>query len=354
MAVNENLYNWLNKTQGLPAAEWYRNNPTKPHTTNPFVNPNEAKWFPKASVEDPQKQRTAFAQDPYRQGYAESGLNSSAFKTAPKLESGKYVFSSEQELKNSYPGAAYKSLEIPKYADIDISEHGIGFTGQGSGGNYLFNKLINSPEFKDLESKRENLWNQGRNLIDPYTAELKTSDPEGYASALTQYNTLMDERAGYASQQRNLARQYNEQYSGKPLSGWENVGYYADVTFPEQSDESLIAAEYGAGFPKTPAWMKQIEAEYNKVKDKPFNPGTPKSGRGMGDTWEGPVREASTSPSTDYSIATALSGSDEQRQQQTFQSEYDPQKAQMAAAAAKNYKKSAATEDPFRSQAAFG
>ena len=61
MAVNENLYNWMNKTQGVKAAEWYRNNPTKPHTSNPFVNVNDAKWFPQASIEDPQKAQTATA-----------------------------------------------------------------------------------------------------------------------------------------------------------------------------------------------------------------------------------------------------------------------------------------------------
>lgn len=50
MAVNENLYSWLLKTQGMPAAEWYRNNPTKPHTSNPHVPPGAAKWFPQAST----------------------------------------------------------------------------------------------------------------------------------------------------------------------------------------------------------------------------------------------------------------------------------------------------------------
>ena len=122
----------------------------------------------------------------------------------------------------------------------------------------------------------------------------------------------------------------------------------------EGSGDTQIAAAYGDGFPKQPAWMKQIEAEYNKTKGKPLSPGTPKPGRGMGDVWEGPVRDASAPQDTDYSIATALSGSDEQRQQQTFQAEFDPQKAQMATAAAKAYKKSASTEDPFRSQAVFG
>ena len=46
-----------------------------------------------------------------------------------------------------------------------------------------------------------------------------------------------------------------------------------------------IAAEYGAGFPKTPTWMKILEQDYQKNKNKPLNPGTPKPGRGMGDVW---------------------------------------------------------------------
>jgi hypothetical protein len=55
MAVNENLYDWMLKTQGMPAAEWYRSNPTKPHTSNPHVNPGEAKWFPQASIKTEDK-----------------------------------------------------------------------------------------------------------------------------------------------------------------------------------------------------------------------------------------------------------------------------------------------------------
>jgi hypothetical protein len=49
--------------------------------------------------------------------------------------------------------------------------------------------------------------------------------------------------------------------------------------------EDAIALEYGDGFPKTPKWMQQLNKEYNKVKDKPFNPGTSRPTRGMGDTW---------------------------------------------------------------------
>lgn len=354
MAVNENLYNWMLKTQGMPAAEWYRNNPNKPSESNPHLP--KGTYVPKASVDDPQKQRTASAIDPTRDPgtYADSGLASEM----PKLASGKYAFASEQELKDMFPGASYKALEIPKYGNIDISQYGIGYKDTGSGSHYLFNKLINSPEFSSLEKEQEALWEQGQNLRKPYSsgkmtsAGLEITDFEGYSKVFKQYENLMRQRQKYATQQVNLAKQYNTAYAGKPLEGWENIGFYADVTAPE--NDTQIAAEYGAGFPKQPAWMKQIEAEYNKVKNKPYSPGTPKPGRGMGDTWEGPVREASTSSDTDYSIATALSGSDEQRQQQTFQAEYDPQKAQTATAAAKAYKKAAATEDPFRSQAAFG
>jgi hypothetical protein len=54
----------------------------------------------------------------------------------------------------------------------------------------------------------------------------------------------------------------------------------------DKSDMSnMIAAEYGAGFPKTPTWMKILEQDYQKNKNKPLNPGTPKPGRGMGDVW---------------------------------------------------------------------
>jgi hypothetical protein len=58
------------------------------------------------------------------------------------------------------------------------------------------------------------------------------------------------------------------------------------------NQDTQIAASYPVD--KTPNWMKQIEADYERNKGKPINPGsgTPRPGRGMGDTWEGPVRGA--------------------------------------------------------------
>jgi len=92
----------------------------------------------------------------------------------------------------------------------------------------------------------------------------------------------------------------------------------------EGIDENAIAAEYGAGFPKQPKWIQQLEREYQKVKDKPFSPGTPKPGRGMGDTWEGPISEEQAPA-------------------------FDEQKALIARQAADEYRRRGQVEDPFRS-----
>jgi hypothetical protein len=170
-----------------------------------------------------------------------------------------------------------------------------------------------------------------------------------------EYGELRDLQKEWIQRQQKLKgaeapQEFLEEYIAEGGEGAQAEPQYG----PRGEDLGEVAVQYGDGFPKTPEWMKQLEREYNKTKGKPLSPGTPKPGRGMGDVWEGPVRDASAPKDTDYSIATALSGSDEQRQKQTFQAEYDPQKAQTAQAAAKAYKKSAATEDPFRSQAIFG
>ena len=59
----------------------------------------------------------------------------------------------------------------------------------------------------------------------------------------------------------------------------------AQITESNASMDSMVAVEYGDGFPKTPKWMQQLEKDYQQNKNKPFNPGTPKPGRGMGDRW---------------------------------------------------------------------
>ena len=47
--VNYDLYNYLNKRYGIGAANWYENNPTKPHGSNPHIPTPEAPYVPLAS-----------------------------------------------------------------------------------------------------------------------------------------------------------------------------------------------------------------------------------------------------------------------------------------------------------------
>ena len=95
---------------------------------------------------------------------------------------------------------------------------------------------------------------------------------------------------------------------------------------PRGENIGEIAVQYGDGAPKKERWMIQLERDYNKIKDKPFNPGTPKPGRGMGDTWEGPVRDAQAPA-------------------------FDEQKALLAKQAADEYRRRGQVEDPFRASA---
>lgn len=189
--------------------------------------------------------------------------------------------------------------------------------------------------------------NQAQNFLDQYT----NSDKPSFATYSDLLSKGQDEIAN--NYWYGDGSQYYDSLNTSPSNQQESTPSSLSNN-PQGENLGEIAAEYGGGaWKKQPQWLKDIEREYNKTKGQPLNPGTPKPGRGMGDTWN-PLREAEAPSNTDYAVATALSGSDEQRQQQTFQAEFDPQKAQTASAAAKAYKKAASTEDPFRSQAAFG
>jgi hypothetical protein len=47
-AMSDDLYNWVNKTYGLPAAEWKKNNPGKPDNSNPHLP--KGSYVPKADA----------------------------------------------------------------------------------------------------------------------------------------------------------------------------------------------------------------------------------------------------------------------------------------------------------------
>jgi hypothetical protein len=393
MAVNENLYSWLLKTQGMPAAEWYRSNPTKPHTSNPHVPPGAAKWFPQASTGGSDKTYASAGSDIEEVSLIDDSPNSylQALYQMPEDEYeayrssvGKNIsrFESEDQLKEFYPGATYSQYQVPKYDNILISDYGMGFKDTGSGAHYLFNKYLEDA--------------QGKALRDDYTNRIYPGISNTPASEAA-YESLIAEANRYTQSQRALAQRYNQLYSGKTVEGWDENAFYAEkISLPtrqnlealiQQSEQGIdsskqflddyvakggegtepkygprgeelgeVAVQYGDGFPKTPEWMKQLEREYNKTKGQPLRPGTPKPGRGLGDVWEGPVRDASAPQSVDVRIANAALKSDEQKQRLAQQSEFDISKEKQLASAkaADAYRRSAAAEDPFRAAARVG
>ena len=391
MAVNENLYSWLLKTQGMPAAEWYRSNPTKPHTSNPHVPLGAAKWFPQASTGGSGNtyastgsdiQEVSVTEPASRSDYFQQFLNSlSPDQRAEIEEFGNISEEDKKEIGYDYAARQQLTFGTPLAEGEYAAAGGLYYTPTfGEYGGYLTKQ---NPDTESVARVRDMMARQAAGTADPSWANQNLSglistsglggwhvrgatenDPE-----VQKYGIYNVGRSDYMQTRRNEALQKNiellkqqasqgiqpsqeflEEYIAEGGEGTQAEPQYG----PRGENLGEVAVQYGDGFPKTPEWMKQLEREYNKTKGKPLSPGTPKPGRGMGDVWEGPVRDASAPKDTDYSIATALSGSDEQRQKQTFQAEYDPQKAQTAQAAAKAYKKSAATEDPFRSQAIFG
>ena len=393
MAVNENLYSWLLKTQGMPAAEWYRSNPTKPHTSNPHVPPGAAKWFPQASTGGSDKTYASAGSDIEEVSLIDDSPNSylQALYQMPEDEYeayrssvGKNIsrFESEDQLKEFYPGATYSQYQVPKYDNILISDYGMGFKDTGSGAHYLFNKYLEDA--------------QGKALRDDYTNRIYPGISNTPASEAA-YESLIAEANRNTQSQRALAQRYNQLYSGKTVEGWDENAFYAEKislttrqnleALIQQSEQGIdsskqflddyvakggegtepkygprgeelgeVAVQYGDGFPKTPEWMKQLEREYNKTKGQPLRPGTPKPGRGLGDVWEGPVRDASAPQSVDVRIANAALKSDEQKQRLAQQSEFDISKEKQLASAkaADAYRRSAASGDPFRAAARVG
>jgi hypothetical protein len=155
-----------------------------------------------------------------------------------------------------------------------------------------------------------------------------------------------------ASQGIQPSQEFLEEYIAEGGEGTQAEPQYG----PRGENLGEVAVQYGDGFPKTPEWMKQLEREYNKTKGQPLRPGTPKPGRGLGDVWEGPVRDASAPQSVDVRIANAALKSDEQKQRLAQQSEFDISKEKQLASAkaADAYRRSAAAEDPFRAAARVG
>ena len=474
MAVNENLYSWLLKTQGMPAAEWYRSNPTKPHTSNPHVPPGAAKWFPQAStggsdktyasagsdieevsVTEPASTGDYFQQflnslDPAERADIEGmgdltakekadigynyaaqqklGIADSPFANYQKDRFGNYKIPTSDSLVSYDPnwgeyggyttkedlGFSPTSVLYKRYEDwtknnpVPDDVMTMGAVGLRANPGYAPDYSGNSPDtLARLKAYDDAVAARSKAFEDIYKTPLSQIQYQNFSEAPSlqafrdQFSSLgidipLMSDGGY------FVRRATEQDPEVQQFGVYNVGRqdYRQTRINEGTQKNIellkqqaeqgiqpsqeflkeyvaeggegtqaepqygprgenlgeVAVQYGDGFPKTPEWMKQLEREYNKTKGQPLRPGTPKPGRGLGDVWEGPVRDASAPQSVDVRIANAALKSDEQKQRLAQQSEFDVSKEKQLASAkaADAYRRSAASEDPFRAAARVG
>lgn len=419
MAVNENLYSWMLKVHGMPAAEWYRSNPGKPPASNPFL-PKGA-YVPQANKGPRGETFASVSPEVIEESVIERKPQAPAETDDQKFE--RYYNQAKQQFAESQKGrptfspgeiAAYGQQNV--YFDPSYGEYGgyvtkedlgfsptsalykryedtiaqmplrwandplrIGASALGGGGSeegarrvreYNEDKSAREKAFQDIyqtpvsqlpyksysEAREQNVpLEQYRATLAKLGIEIPLTNASGgyFVRAATpedyEVQTYGAENVGredYRQQRVNSAIVKNiEILQQQAASGNIDSQAFLDnykaqaqeASTPEETpapkaagprgeDMGEIAATYGEGFPKKERWMIQLEREFNKVKDKPYNPGTPKPGRGMGDTWEGPVREAEAPA-------------------------FDEQKALIAKQSANKYRERGQVEDPFRSGA---
>lgn len=389
MAVNEGLYNWMLKTYGMPAAEWYRSNPGSKPGANPFL-PRGA-YVPLAdagsdntyaSVSPEFEEVSVVEPGSSSSDYFQQFLNSLDPSQRADIE-GMSDLSAEDKANIGYDYAARQQLDFgdPLASGEYAAAGGLYYTpNYGEYGGYL---TKNNPDQEQVARVRDMMAQQAAGTADPSWANQNLSnlisvsglggwhvrgatanDPE-----VQKYGIYNVGRSDYMQTRRNEALQKNIELLKKQADqGIQDSQQFLDEyiadggegTEPQYGPRGEIlgdvAVQYGDGFPKTPGWMKELDRLYKETKDKPFKPGTPKPGRGMGDVWEGPVRDASAPAPVDVRVARAAQQSDEQKQKLAQQSEFDMSKEKQfaSAKAAEAYRKSAATEDPFRAAARMG
>ena len=394
MAVNENLYSWLLKTQGMPAAEWYRSNPTKPHTSNPHVPLGAAKWFPQASTGGSDKTYASAGSDIEEVSLIDDSPNSylQALYQMPEDEYeayrssvGKNIsrFESEDQLKEFYPGATYSQYQVPKYDNILISDYGMGFKDTGSGAHYLFNKYLEDA--------------QGKALRDDYTNRIYPGISNTPASEAA-YESLIAEANRNTQSQRTLAQRYNQLYSGKTVEGWDENAFYAEkISLPTRQNLEALIQQSEQGIDSSKQFLDDYVAKGGEGTEPKYGPRGEELGdvasilppaMTQGDLYRAIRDRGSSSPGTkeygelrdlqkewiqrqqklkgaeapqenqsvDVRVARAAEKSDVQRERLAQQSEFDVSKEKQLASAkaADAYRRSAASEDPFRAAARVG
>ena len=392
-AVNEDLYNWMLKTQGMPAAEWYRNNPKLPHTSNPHVNPGAAKWFPQASTGGSDNtyasagsntQEASLTVPGNKSNYFEQFLNSLSPQEQQEVRDFGLTDDEKQQLGYDYVARQNLNFGDPLAEGEYAAAGGLYYTPSfGEYGGYLTKQ---NPDADQVATVRNMMAQQAAGTADPSWANQNLSnlisvsglggwhvrgatadDPE-----VQKYGIYNVGRSDYMQARRNEALQKNiEILKQQADQGVQDSQQFLDqyvaqgkegseaIVPPQQSQKGPRGEDLGEVAWNTPAIP---QGPYTPVrnfgsKDKPFyGPSTVDTINNPGGARVIPLRLVEENQPVDVRVARAAQQSDEQREKLTQQSEFDLSKEKQLASAkaAETYRRSAAAEDPFRAAARMG
>jgi hypothetical protein len=394
MAVNENLYSWLLKTQGMPAAEWYRSNPTKPHTSNPHVPPGAAKWFPQASTGGSGNtyastgsdiQEVSVTEPASRSDYFQQFLNSlSPDQRAEIEEFGNISEEDKKEIGYNYAARQQLTFGTPLAEGEYAAAGGLYYTPTfGEYGGYLTKQ---NPDTESVARVRDMMARQAAGTADPSWANQNLSglistsglggwhvrgatenDPE-----VQKYGIYNVGRSDYMQTRRNEALQKNiELLKQQASQGIQPSQEFLEEYIAEGGEGTQAEPQYGPRGEELgdvasilPPAMTQGDL-YRAIRDRgSSSPGTKEYGelRDLQKEWiqrQQKLKGAEApqeNQSVDVRVARAAEKSDVQRERLAQQSEFDISKEKQLASAkaADAYRRSAAVEDPFRAAARVG
>jgi hypothetical protein len=394
MAVNENLYSWLLKTQGMPAAEWYRSNPTKPHTSNPHVPLGAAKWFPQASTGGSGNtyastgsdiQEVSVTEPASRSDYFQQFLNSlSPDQRAEIEEFGNISEEDKKEIGYDYAARQQLTFGTPLAEGEYAAAGGLYYTPTfGEYGGYLTKQ---NPDTESVARVRDMMARQAAGTADPSWANQNLSglistsglggwhvrgatenDPE-----VQKYGIYNVGRSDYMQTRRNEALQKNiELLKQQAEQGIQPSQEFLKEYVAEGGEGTQAEPQYGPRGEELgdvasilPPVMTQGDL-YRAIRDRgSSSPGTKEYGelRDLQKEWiqrQQKLKGAEApqeNQSVDVRVARAAEKSDVQRERLAQQSEFDISKEKQLASAkaADAYRRSAAVEDPFRAAARVG
>ena len=394
MAVNENLYSWLLKTQGMPAAEWYRSNPTKPHTSNPHVPLGAAKWFPQASTGGSGNtyastgsdiQEVSVTEPASRSDYFQQFLNSlSPDQRAEIEEFGNISEEDKKEIGYNYAARQQLTFGTPLAEGEYAAAGGLYYTPTfGEYGGYLTKQ---NPDTESVARVRDMMARQAAGTADPSWANQNLSglistsglggwhvrgatenDPE-----VQKYGIYNVGRSDYMQTRRNEALQKNIEILKQQASqGIQPSQEFLKEYVAEGGEGTQAEPQYGPRGEELgdvasilPPAMTQGDL-YRAIRDRgSSSPGTKEYGelRDLQKEWiqrQQKLKGAEApqeNQSVDVRVARAAEKSDVQRERLAQQSEFDISKEKQLASAkaADAYRRSAAVEDPFRAAARVG